>query len=106
MIPLQIFNSRSFESGLREATISSHDLHKVYSRTNIPPDLCLNEYPSYQRCQALLMLGLNPSEQEVVDMPNEIARSVVTVILDGCPSPPPHHHHHHNRPIGHSLPSA
>ena len=54
--------------------------------------------------QALLMLGLNPSEQEVVDMPNEIARSVVTVILDGCPPPPPpphphphHHHHPHHR---------
>jgi len=52
---------RSFESGLREATISSHDLHK-----------------------ALLMLGLNPSEQEVVDMPNEIARKGLIYFPDFC----------------------
>ena len=31
--------------------------------------------------QALLMLGLNPSEQEVVDMPNEIARSGITTVI-------------------------
>ena len=31
--------------------------------------------------QALLMLGLNPSEQEVVDMPNEIARSGITTMI-------------------------
>merc|ERR1719264_1176764 len=52
---------RSFESGLREATISSHDLHK-----------------------ALLMLGFNPSEQEVVDIPNEIARKGLIYFPDFC----------------------
>jgi len=43
---------RSFETGLREATIHPKDLHK-----------------------AMKMLGLNPTEQEVVDIPNEIAKS-------------------------------
>ena len=52
------------------------------------------------------MLGLNPSEQEVVDMPNEIARSEVTVILDRRPPPPPIIIITINRPIGHRRPSA
>ena len=30
--------------------------------------------------QALLMLGFNPSEQEVVDIPNEIARFNIIII--------------------------
>ena len=45
------------------------------------------------------MLGLNPSEQEVVDMPNEIARFVIDVMrhnIEGSPPPPYHHHHHHH----------
>ena len=31
--------------------------------------------------QALLMLGFNPSEQEVVDIPNEIARFDIGIII-------------------------
>ena len=42
---------RSFETGLRGATIYPSDLHP-----------------------AMKMLGLNPSEQEVVDIPNNIAK--------------------------------
>ena len=42
---------RSMETGLREATIYPKDLHR-----------------------ALKMLGLNPTDQEVVDMPNYIAK--------------------------------
>merc|ERR1719266_509844 len=52
---------RSFESGLREATITSHSVH-----------------------QALIMLGLNPSEQEVVDIPNQIARKGLIYFPDFC----------------------
>ena len=42
---------RSFETGLRGATIQPSDLHP-----------------------AMKMLGLNPTEQEVVDIPNNIAK--------------------------------
>ena len=42
---------RNFESGVRGGTIHPSDLHK-----------------------AMQMLGLNPTEQEVVDIPNQIAR--------------------------------
>merc|ERR1711936_1205103 len=52
---------RSFESGLREATIYPSDLHK-----------------------AMQMLGLNPTEQEVVDIPNEIARKGLIYFPDFC----------------------
>jgi len=52
---------RSFESGLREATIYPSDLHK-----------------------AMCMLGLNPTEQEVVDIPNEIARKGLIYFPDFC----------------------
>lgn len=43
---------RSFETGLREGTINARDLHP-----------------------ALKMLGLNPLEQEILDLTNEIARN-------------------------------
>jgi len=43
---------RSFETGLREGTINAKDLHP-----------------------ALKMLGLNPLEQEILDLTNEIARN-------------------------------
>ncbi|XP_023347863.1 calmodulin isoform X2 [Eurytemora carolleeae] len=52
---------RSFETGLREATIYPKDLHK-----------------------AMKMLGLNPMEQEVVDIPNEIARNGLIYFPDFC----------------------
>ena len=42
---------RSYETGLREATINPKDLHA-----------------------AMKMLGLNPLEQEIIDLTNEIAR--------------------------------
>ena len=47
---------RSFETGLRGATIYPSDLHP-----------------------AMKMLGLNPSEQEVVDIPNNIAKYSTTL---------------------------
>ena len=42
---------RSLETGLRGATIHQHDVQT-----------------------AMLMVGLNPSDQECVDIPNEFAR--------------------------------
>ena len=41
----------------------------------------LDHHQAVNDIQALLMLGLNPSEQEVVDMPNEIARFDITIII-------------------------
>ena len=52
---------KSFETGLREATIHPKDLHKAMQR-----------------------LGLNPTEQEVVDIPNEIARKGLIYFPDFC----------------------
>jgi len=52
---------RSFESGLREATIYPKDLQK-----------------------AMQMVGLNPTEQEVVDIPNELARDGLIYFPDFC----------------------
>eukprot|EP00090_Calanus_glacialis_P025675 TRINITY_DN40234_c0_g1_i2.p1 TRINITY_DN40234_c0_g1~~TRINITY_DN40234_c0_g1_i2.p1 ORF type:complete len:195 (+),score=59.86 TRINITY_DN40234_c0_g1_i2:77-586(+) len=52
---------RSFETGLRGATINPCDLH-----------------------QAMKMLGLNPTEQEVVDIPNNIARKGLIYFPDFC----------------------
>jgi len=52
---------RSFETGLRGATIYPSDLHP-----------------------AMKMLGLNPSEQEVVDIPNNIAKKGLIYFPDFC----------------------
>merc|ERR1711892_1010269 len=52
---------RSFETGLRGATINPCDLH-----------------------HAMKMLGLNPTEQEVVDIPNNIARKGLIYSPDFC----------------------
>ena len=52
---------RSFETGLREATI-------------YPKDLLL----------AMKMLGLNPMEQEIVDLTNEIARNGFIYFPEFC----------------------
>ena len=52
---------KSFETGLREATIHPNDLHRAMQR-----------------------LGLNPTEQEVVDIPNEIGRKGLIYFPDFC----------------------
>ena len=52
---------RSFETGLREATIYSKDL--------LP---------------AMKMLGLNPMEQEIIDLTNEIARNGLIYFPEFC----------------------
>ena len=52
---------RSFETGLREATIYSKDL--------LP---------------AMKMLGLNPMEQEIVDLTNEIAKNGLIFFPEFC----------------------
>jgi len=52
---------RSFETGLRGATIYPSDLHG-----------------------AMKMLGLNPTEQEVVDIPNNIAKKGLIYFPDFC----------------------
>jgi hypothetical protein len=59
---------KSFETGLREATI-----HPKVTALFLP--LCLSG-PSFKDLhKAMKRLGLNPTEQEVVDIPNEIAKS-------------------------------
>ena len=58
---------RSFESGLREATIKP--IVSFLMLINI-----FNWLPTQDLHKALKMLGLNPTEQEMVDIPNEIAR--------------------------------
>ena len=58
---------RSFESGLREATIKP--IVSFLMLINI-----FNWLPTKDLHKALKMLGLNPTEQEMVDIPNEIAR--------------------------------
>jgi len=52
---------RSFETGLREATIYSKDL-----------------------LAAMKMLGLNPMEQEIIDLTNEIARNGLIYFPEFC----------------------
>ena len=52
---------RSLETGLRGATIDPQDLHKAMKR-----------------------LGLNPSDQEMVDIPNRIARNGLIYFPDFC----------------------
>merc|ERR1712013_118289 len=52
---------RSFETGLREATILSKDLHA-----------------------AMKMLGLNPMEQEVIDLTNNIVKNGFIYFPDFC----------------------
>ena len=58
---------RSFESGLREATIKP--IVSFLMLINI-----FNWLPTKDLHKALKMLGLNSTEQEMVDIPNEIAR--------------------------------
>ena len=52
---------RSLETGLRGATIDPQDLHKAMKR-----------------------LGLNPSDQEMVDIPNRIAKNGLIYFPDFC----------------------
>ena len=54
---------RSLETGLRGATIDPQDLHKAMKR-----------------------LGLNPSDQEMVDIPNRIAKNGLIYFPDFCKS--------------------
>ena len=58
---------RSLETGLREATMYPRVSIKEYHQGDI---MC--HYQDLHK--AMKMLGLNPSEQEMVDIPNEIAR--------------------------------
>ena len=52
---------RSYETGLREATILSRDLHS-----------------------AMKMLGLNPLEQEIIDLTNNIVKNGLIYFPDFC----------------------
>ena len=52
---------RSYETGLREATINPKDLHS-----------------------AMKMLGLNPMEQEIVDLTNNIVRNGFIYFPEFC----------------------
>ena len=52
---------RSFETGLREASIDTKDL-----------------------LAAMKMLGLNPMEQEIIDVTNEIARNGLIYFPEFC----------------------
>merc|ERR1711915_899184 len=52
---------KTFETGVREATIYPKDLQK-----------------------AMQMVGLNPDEQEVIDIPNELARAGLIYFPDFC----------------------
>ena len=64
---------KSFETGLREATIHPKVKHMVIitSTSSSSP----HSYDVQQDLhKAMQRLGLNPTEQEVVDIPNEIAR--------------------------------
>ena len=65
---------RSFESGLRGATIhpsvSSAQCKSRKINVTVMKDLS----------KALTMLGLNPTEQETVDIPNQIARLILGLI--------------------------
>ena len=58
---------RSFESGLREATIYP----SVSMFKTLLNEIIINIQDLHR---AMCMLNLNPTEQEVVDIPNEIAR--------------------------------
>ena len=66
---------RSYETGLREATINPKDLHS-----------------------AMKMLGLNPLEQEIIDLTNNIVRNGYIYFPEFCKvtSSYNHHHHHHH----------
>ena len=52
---------RSYETGLREATINPKDLHS-----------------------AMKMLGLNPMEQEIIDLTNNIVRNGFIYFPEFC----------------------
>lgn len=60
---------RSFESGLRGATIHPSVSQSLYSQKRL-----ILIYLIEDLSKALTMLGLNPTEQETVDIPNQIAR--------------------------------
>ena len=70
---------RSFETGLREATI--------YSKVEelITDYVCdINDYSSKDLLAAMKMLGLNPMEQEIIDLTNEIARNGLIYFPEFC----------------------
>ena len=60
---------RSFETGLRGATI--YPSVRIYLRISDGTNIVLSLQDLHP---AMKMLGLNPSEQEVVDIPNNIAK--------------------------------
>ena len=63
---------KSLESGLRGATIKQEVNNRIYrtvSFISMSMSICVQ---SLQK--AMLTVGLNPSDQECVDIPNEYAR--------------------------------
>ena len=70
---------RSLETGLREASIYPNV--RSIKITSISFNL-INVLQDLHK--AMKMLGLNPSEQEMVDIPNEIARNGLIYFPDFC----------------------
>ena len=70
---------RSFETGLREATIYAKVKELI---TGYVFDI--NYYSSKDLLAAMKMLGLNPMEQEIIDLTNEIARNGLIYFPEFC----------------------
>ena len=70
---------RSFETGLREATIYSKVEELITD--NVFDN---NDYSSKDLLAAMKMLGLNPMEQEIIDLTNEIARNGLIYFPEFC----------------------
>ena len=68
---------RSVETGLREATMDPKVFNKVWSLSLY--------FVSLKDLQvAMKMLGLNPSDQELLDIPNKISRNGFIYFPDFC----------------------
>ena len=82
MTPKELENAtavfRSLETGLRGGTIDPEDLHKAMKR--------LGDIIVFSLCIIIILRlsGLNPSDQDMVDIPNRIGKNGLIYFPDFC----------------------